>query len=142
MKTCVTRKILHFFFATLALIGLLRDYPEVLLMDCTYKTNLFGMPLLVIVIVSPLMKILNAAFAFLREKKEEDCAWALVELHKIYKRQLNRLLGPTIVPADCDQLLLKALPGRWPQTTHVFCIWHINKAVATNYKKLFETKEA
>jgi hypothetical protein len=142
MKTNNTGEISHFFFATPASIGLLRDYPEVLLMDCTYKTNRFGMPLLVIVGISPLLTTFYAAFAFLRGEKEEDYAWALAEVHKIYARQVHRLAGPTTVLTDRDQALSNALAAQWPITTHILCIWHINKGVVTNCKKFFETKEA
>ena len=142
MKTSETGEISHFFFATPASIGLLQDYPEVLLMDCTYKTNRFGMPLLVVVGVSPLMTTFYAAFAFLRGEKQEDYAWALAELHKIYAGQLGRLAGPTTVLTDRDQALSNALATQWPRTTHVLCIWHINKGVVTNCKKFFKTKEA
>ena len=142
LKTGETGEISHFFFATPASIELLRDYPEVLLMDCTYKTNRFGMPLLVVVGVSPLLTTFYAAFAFVRGEKEDDYAWALAELHKIYARQLGRLAGPTTVLTDRDLALSNALAAQWPLTTHVLCIWHINKGVVTNCKKFFETKEA
>jgi hypothetical protein len=62
----------NIFFATPASIELLRDYPEVILMDCIYKTNHFGMPLLVVVGVTPLLTTFYAAIVFLRGEKEEE----------------------------------------------------------------------
>ena len=142
MKTSETGEISHFFFATPASIELLRDYPEILLMDCTYKTNRFGMPLLVVVGISPLLSTFYAAFAFLRGEKQDDYAWALGELQKIYARQFGRPAGPTTVLTDRDQALSNALAERWPTVSHLLCIWHINKGVVTNCKRFFETKEA
>jgi hypothetical protein len=135
-------EISHFFFATPTSIQLLRDYPEVLLMDCTYKTNRFGMPLLVIVGTTPMMTTFYAAFVFLRGETQEDYAWALARLHELYVTAVGRLAGPTTILTDRDQALSNALAAQWPSTTHLLCIWHINKAIVTNCKKHFDTNEA
>ena len=47
-KTDERGQITHLFFANSGSLDLLKAFPDVLLMDCTYKTNLYGMPLLVI----------------------------------------------------------------------------------------------
>jgi hypothetical protein len=142
MKTSVAGEVTHFFFATPASIELLRDYPEVILMDCTYKTNRFGMPLLVVVGVTPLLTTFYAAFVFLRGEKQEDYEWALSRLHSVYVRQLRKPMGPTTVLTDRDLALSNALVSQWPRTTHILCIWHINKGVLTNCKKFFDTNDA
>jgi hypothetical protein len=142
METNGKGEISHFFFATPTSIQLLRDYPEVLLMDCTYKTNRFGMPLLVVVGTTPMMTTFYAAFVFLRGETQEDYAWALARLHELYVTAVDRLAGPTTILTDRDQALSNALAAQWPTTTHLLCIWHINKAVVTNCKKHFDTNEA
>ncbi len=126
IKTAETGEISHFFFATPELISMLRDCPDVLLMDCTYKTNCFGMPLLVIVGVTPLSTTFYAAFVFLRGEKNLYYTWALTELHEVYEKQLNRLAGPATVLTDRDLALTNALAARWPLASHLLCIWHIN----------------
>ena len=142
MNTSPAGEVSHFFFATPASIELLRDYPEVILMDCTYKTNRFGMPLLVVVGVTPLLTTFYAAFVFLRGEKEEDYQWALSKLQLVYARQLGKPTGPTTVLTDRDLALSNALAAQWPRTTHILCVWHINKGVVTNCKKFFETNAA
>lgn len=134
MKTGETGEVSHFFFTTPQAIDLLRDYPDVLLMDCTYKTNRFKMPLLVIVGVTPLSTTYYVAFAFLRGEKQEDYAWAMEQLHDIYVRQLNRLAGPTTVLTDRELALSNALADQWPAMTHLLCVWHINKGVQAKCK--------
>ena len=42
----------HLFFVHYEDLALLRDSPEVLMMDCMYKTNVYGMPLLNIIAVN------------------------------------------------------------------------------------------
>ena len=50
----------------------LRAYPEVLLLDCTYKTNKYSMPLLDIIGVNTTRRSFYIAFAFLSGETEED----------------------------------------------------------------------
>ena len=50
----------------------LRAYPEVLLLDCTYKTNKYGMPLLDIIGIDATRRSFCIAFAFLSGETEED----------------------------------------------------------------------
>lgn len=55
----------HLFFASHTSIDLVHSYPEVILLDCTYKTNCFNLPLLNIVGVTGLGTSFYLAFAFL-----------------------------------------------------------------------------
>ena len=142
MDTNDKGQVSHFFFATPTSVELLRDYPEVILMDCTYKTNRFGMPLLVVVGMTPLLTTFYAAFVFLRGEKQQDYAWALARLHELYETAIGRPAGPTTVLTDRDQALSNALAAQWTGTAHILCIWHINKGVLTNCKKYFETNES
>ena len=50
----------------------LRAYPELLLLDCTYKTNKYGMPLLDMIGVDAAQRSFCIAFAFLSGETEED----------------------------------------------------------------------
>jgi hypothetical protein len=61
-------------------LAYLEAYPEVLIMDCTYKTNKYRMPLLDIVGVDACEKTFCVAFAFLSGEEEEDFKWALSRL--------------------------------------------------------------
>ena len=56
---------------------LLKQYSEVLLMDCTYKTNYFHMLLLDILGATGLNHTFYAVFVFLSSKTEEDYISAL-----------------------------------------------------------------
>ncbi len=59
-------------------LAYLRAYPELLLLDCTYKTNKYGMPLLDMIGVDAAQRFFCIAFAFLSGEAEEDYLWALV----------------------------------------------------------------
>jgi hypothetical protein len=70
-------KLSHLFFAHPASISLLKKYPDVLLLDCTYKTNKYKMPLLHICGVTNLGTTFSIGFAFLSAEREEDYSWAI-----------------------------------------------------------------
>ena len=58
-------------------IKLWKANPDCLLLDCTYKTNRFNMPLLNICGVTGNNKTPQFALCFLSGEKEEDYQWAL-----------------------------------------------------------------
>src|SRR5207249_1861593 len=60
--TDVQGRVTHLFFANPKSIELLGLYSEVLLLDCTYKTNQFKMPLLNIIRTTCLKTIFYIAF--------------------------------------------------------------------------------
>lgn len=113
---------------------------EVLIMDCTYKTNRYKMPLLVITGQTALNTTFYVAFAFLGHENEEYYTWALIQLQLLY-RKLG-LLDPTAIITDCEPGLLPAMRNLWPTVSHLLCVWHINTNVLTQCRKKFDTEEA
>ena len=53
-------------------LAYLKAYPDLLLLDCTYKNNKYGMPLLNIIGVDACQQSFCIAFAFLSGENEED----------------------------------------------------------------------
>ena len=72
--------ITHLFFAAHKSLALYERYPEVLLLDCTYKTNQFKMPLLNIIGITGLNTTFYVGFAFIRTEQEGDFTWILQQL--------------------------------------------------------------
>ncbi|KAL9564095.1 hypothetical protein ACKAV7_010986 [Fusarium commune] len=62
-----------------------KSYPEVLILDCTYKTNKYKMPLLNAVGVDACQRSFCVAFAFLSGEEESDYEWALTRLRSMYE---------------------------------------------------------
>ena len=65
------------FFAHPCSLDLLRAFPHILLMDTTYKTNRFNMPLFEIIGVTSTDLTFSVAFVFIQFEKEDNFAWAL-----------------------------------------------------------------
>src|SRR5438045_8616186 len=77
-------RVTHLFFAHPKSVDLLTKYPDVLLLDCTYRTNKFKMPLLNIVSNTCLDSNFHAAFCFLAKEEEGDYVWAMEQLKELF----------------------------------------------------------
>ena len=133
-----TSQVTHLFFTHAQCVSLMKDFPEVLLLDCTCKTNQFKIPLLVMVGISCL-NTTYLGFTFLAEKKEEDYKWALEQVRKIYRD--FTILRPETVVTDRDIALLNALDSIFPESGTILCTWHINKNVLAKASTFFPQEE-
>jgi len=70
-------RVIHLFSATSTQIQMAKQMNTVILLDCTYKTNRFKMPLLNFVLVTDLNTSFICALCFLKEEKLSDYQWAL-----------------------------------------------------------------
>jgi hypothetical protein len=110
------------------------------MIDCTYKTNKFGMPLLDILGIDGLDQGFTVGVCFMNAESEFDYKWAISHLRSLFQDGLF----PSVIATDCDDALIHALEQSFPtiRTKLVLCFWHINMNVVTNCKKFFETEEA
>ena len=116
----------------------LRAYPEVLLLDCTYKTNKYGMPLLDMIGVDATGRSFCIAFAFLSGETEEDYTWALERLKTLYEQCGG--VFPSVILTDRCLAVINAASTLFPSTTSL-CVWHANKAVLARCQPVFQTAE-
>ena len=123
----------HLFFAFRESLALYRAYPEVLLLDCTYKTNKFKMPLLVIIGLTGLNTSFYVAFVFLRSEQERDYYWALQQL----KISLDNSTQPRVIVTNRDLALMNAISTSFPDTAHLLCQWHIQKNILAKCRLSF-----
>jgi hypothetical protein len=133
-KVGPNNEITHLFFAYKTSIDLIRRFGSTLLMDCTYKTNRFKMPLLQVVGVTSFWTTFFACFVFLAKEEAQDYNWALQTIRdKLYDGQ--RL--PVTIATDCEIALLNAIRSVFPSANNVLCIWHIQKNLVTKGKRRF-----
>ena len=127
----------HLFFAHPISIALTKSYSNVFVMDCTYKTNKYKMPLLDIIWVSSFNTSFYSCFAFMQKEDEEDYVWALT--------MFSKLLGidnhPMAILSDRELALMKAIESVLPRTTNILCVWHIEKNILTNCMSHFENED-
>lgn len=120
-------------------LAYLQAYPELLLLDCTYKTNKYGMPLLDMIGVDAAQRSFCIAFAFLSGEAEEDYLWALERLKALYE-QCNTNL-PSVILTDRCLAVMNAASALFPSSVTLLCLWHANKAVLTRCQPSFQKAE-
>ncbi len=108
-------------------------------MDATYKTNRYKMPLLIITGVNALGGSFYVAFCFLAAEEDEDYLWALQQYRSICIGLDIR--DPIINITDRERSLINAHHVVFPNSTHMLCVWHINRNIVANCKPFFYTKE-
>ena len=122
------------FFAHPQSLFLLKRYSDILLMDCTYKTNRFRMPLLDILGSTGLNHTFFVGFVFLSGETEEDYSSALKMLHEIMNVQ--EITFPNVIVTDKDQGLMNAIRSIFQLSYNLLCGWHINKNVLSYSRDL------
>ena len=133
-------KITKLFFSRASCRDMLERNSEVLIMDCTYKTNRYKMPLLVITGVTALNTSFFVGFCFMAAEKTSDYVWVLEQLKLLYTEL--HLSHPAVVLTDCERGLINALRSVFPGSSHLLCVWHIDKNVLVNCRKHFDTEES
>ena len=122
------------FFAHPGSIHLARINHHVALLDATYKTNRYKLPLLHVIGQTATNRSFSIAFCFLMYENEEGYLWAVNNL-------LNHVWRAERVPkvfiTDRETALRNALSTVFPDSKTHLCAWHINKNITTNCKKHF-----
>ena len=109
------------------------------MMDCTYKTNKYKMPLLIIMGHTALGTSFCIGFAFLEKEEEEDFTWVMEHLKALY-RHLG-LKDPEVIVTDRDLALMNAIATVFASSANLLCVWHVNTNVLKNCKPAFDTEE-
>ncbi len=115
------RHVTQLFFAYKQFLEMYPSYPEVLLVDCTYKTNRFHMPRCSIMGITGINTLFFVALALFRTEQEADNTWVLQQL----AASVPGFRKPHIVITDCDLTLMDTLALVLPNTKHMLCKWHI-----------------
>jgi transposase-like protein len=113
---------------------------EVLIIDCTYKTNKYGMPLCIIFGVTALNTTFYVAFAFISSEHSDSYMWILERILELYQ-ELN-IPNPIFIATDCEVGLINAISCVFPSAQHALCTWHVNKNVLKNCRPSFDDHES
>ena len=126
------------FFAHKQSLELLRKHAEVLVMDSTYKTNRFRLPLFNICRSTFSNTTFSVASAFLSSEDTESFKWVLARLQGVY--QTLELPPPTTFVTDADSKLIAAIRSLHPNSNHLLCIWHVCKNLSVHGKRVLVPK--
>jgi hypothetical protein len=132
-KTANNGSVTVLFFAYSKSIPLAQRFRNILVIDCTYKTNKYGMQLLNVVGITSTYSTFNVAFAFLCEETVEEYKWAL--------ECLKQILTPSVIVTDRELVLMSAISSVYPAAKSLLCLWHINNNVLANSKKMITSND-
>lgn len=125
------------FIAPRSAVPLFRTAPDVIVADCTYKTNRFGLPLLNFCGIQALRKSFSIAAVFINAEKEEQYTWALQALREFLIEEDLPL--PKLIVTDRELALINALKHHEAFTLvpRLLCRWHVNMNVLAKGKRFF-----
>ena len=125
------------FIAPATSVELLRQHPDVVLMDCTYKTNRFCMPLFNICGTTNDHRSFQIAACFLSGEKEADYSWALRCLGQFYDE--NQIPLPKSFCTDRELSLINSLQSNptFNDIPQLLCRWHVNINVLAKTRQWF-----
>ncbi|KAI9035360.1 transposase [Aspergillus affinis] len=115
-------------------LKLLRDHSYVLIMDCTYKTNNYKMPMLDINGVTSIGTTYFVGFVFMYNEKEPSYNFALTNLKAVYEHL--KLSLPRTILTDKERALINACQKVFPSADHMICLWHVMNNIHTKARPL------
>lgn len=110
-----------------------RAFPHVLMIDATYKTNMYRLPFVQIIGVTSTLRSFSIAHAFLTKEREENYTWMLERM----KEMLKGCFEPRVIITDRELALVNACEKVFPQALQSLCRWHISENIAKHCKATF-----
>jgi MULE transposase domain len=135
VKTDPENRVQNLFFMHVKQAELLRANPDILLMDCTYRTNKYRLPLLHILGCTNLQTFFSAGFCFLRNETQEDYYWAVSTF------LAKTTFYPHVFISDQEEALKSAVRELLPAVPQLLCVWHINKNVLTKAQHVWRNAD-
>jgi hypothetical protein len=111
-----------------------REWPDVLIADCTYKTNKYRLPLFNMVVVTGLNTVLPVAQCWMPGEAEPNFAWAFATLKELQAR--HNIRPPNSIVTDRDQACMNASESAFPEAGKLVCRWHMNRNVLAKTRKV------
>ncbi|MBW0521791.1 hypothetical protein O181_061506 [Austropuccinia psidii MF-1] len=133
-KININGKITNLFFAHPASIELGHINHHVILIDATYRTCKYNLPLFHMVGQTATGHTFSLAFCYMERENDDGYIWALQELKMLF--QPPRI--PKVIIMDCKPALKLAIKLVFTSSIHNYCTWHISKNLIQNCCKYFQ----
>ncbi|CAN1240012.1 PKS-NRPS hybrid synthetase cheA, partial [Linum grandiflorum] len=109
----------------------------VILIDSTYKTNMYRKPMIQVVGVTPVRKNFSIGFALVENETTEMYIWLLEHLKVLLGKQ-----HPDTFVIDKERALGAALAKIFPRSPHLLCVWHMKTNIEAKVKSLTRSDDA
>lgn len=122
-----TSRLRYLIWAHPGMLTFYRAHPDVLIMNCTFKTNCYNLPLLNIIAKSAMNTVIPVAQCWLHGECQGDFAWAFERLREMLSE--NGVTMPRVIITDRDLACLNALACAFPDILSLLCRWNTNRNV-------------
>lgn len=136
VELSVMQEVKFLFFCNKASREMLLHNGEILILDCTYKTNRYSMSLAVLTGVTSLNTSFYAGMCFMKGEKQEDYCQLIRFIKELYQELTIPL--PVVWLSDGELNIPTAIAEEIsPSAVHILCCWHLEQNVLTNCHKHF-----
>ncbi|XP_076953848.1 protein FAR-RED ELONGATED HYPOCOTYL 3-like [Bidens hawaiensis] len=111
-------------------------FPEVLMINTTYNTNMYDWPLVQFIGVTLTSQSFCITAAFVIREWQRNFSRALEKLIQM----LDDCMEPRVILTDADQAFMNACDTVFPNATKNLCRWHISENIRRKFKGLYNTK--
>ena len=119
-----------FLFASDVMKNLYIKYNDVILVDSTYKTNKYKMPLLIFAGINNFNKTFLVGFAVIKDETYASVSWVFSKLFDYFG------FKPKIIVSDSCSTLRKTISEEMNDTTHLICGWHVAQNIKSHLSPL------
>ena len=105
------------------------------LLDKTYATYRYKMPMINILAVTSNNLNLSVGVCFVEKEDTESFGSALQQLRRVMIE--NNVELPQVILTDRELALVNNLSHYFPESGHILCTWHVHKNVEHHSKKEF-----
>ncbi|KAI3797407.1 hypothetical protein L1987_32664 [Smallanthus sonchifolius] len=112
-------------------------FPHVLMIDATYKTNMYRLPFVQVVGVTSTHQSFCVAHAFISKEREEHFVRVLLKI----KGMLQKCMESRVIVTDRDKALMNACDKIFPDTSKYLCRWHIHENISKHCKASFTDED-
>ncbi|PNX94134.1 protein FAR1-related sequence 5-like [Trifolium pratense] len=112
-------------------VKIFNTFPTVIIMDSTYKTNKYRLPLFEIFGLTSTGRIYPVGLAFLIKEKEDNFVWALQSVRMMLRCEDDM----KVIVTDRDQALMNTVNIVFAKCTPLLCRYHIHMNIKANLIK-------
>lgn len=109
------------------------DNFDILMLDNTFKTNKYNIPVCNIIGVMGMNTTIQFGLAFMPTQDEAAFFWVLQQIQTVLARY--GIETPRVIVTDREQACLNALKNVFPNVPGLICKWHMNKDVLSHCRR-------
>ncbi len=113
-------------------INFIKCYSQMVMLDATYKTTLYGFPLINVIAFDPFGCFFIVLSALVISEGSDILEWIFSSFKSGFPS-----FNPVVFITDRDSTVIPFIKSKFMNSSILFCQWHIEKNIYSKFKKLF-----